>query len=815
MKQTVKIGEAAKILGVSIDTVRRWSNSGKLLSVRTPGGTRVYDVTQFPKPPLPPSTPPPAPEEWIKPVVVEAPMEEISFVAPKTTIYKKIALPVFAVLAGLIIGGIFIRRGLVEQDHVLRNIPGGSVLATATPSGQFLEVNTDVTVNGNLTANNLQYAAGLDQPLTTTSTPTFANLTLTAGTLVLPDSTQTLTNKSLSGSANTFTNIPNSALANSKVTVTAGSNLSGGGDVSLGGSTSLALASDISITSLTLPAASGQIVVGSGSQITVPDQTGTICLTSGNCPTGTINGSGTANYLAKFSDATTIADSTITDNGSLVTISGASGLLVSNGITVTAGNINLTGSQTLDATGTLGIGTANQTSLTIGRNGAATLINGASVTVNGAIFKSDSTASISGALTVYNTPSIGTTSMADLVLGGATTGGVKLYPNNTLGLYVAGTGNVGIGTTTPLTQFQIGSTTGVNIRFTTSGTAGTLAGYYTTEAQPRFSFDNSTFGATVPGLAFGPGVSTTLAAGGAGIGLPDTRVLAFYTGNGSVAVERMRLDSSGNLGIGTTLPLGTLDLRGNSGITPVASISGQTAMASLIVDNKGIGDLFTASSSGLSRFVITQNGNVGIGTTTPTGRVEIRAPQAAGIIPQLILAPKTGEVTSILTTSYFGGGTAVPGGLYSITNTFDASGPPYNLIFARNVADLSLLSAWSIGIGDVVNSTPPIYTLGSVGIGTSSYLGTLDIRALSGTLPVATVSGATSKAALVVDNSIGDLFTASSSGLSRFVVKQSGNVGIGTTTPRTVLDVVSSSTSTSSAFVENTSTNSNISGLPD
>ena len=40
----VKIGEAAKTLGVSIDTLRRWEKSGKIFSLRTPGGTRLYNL---------------------------------------------------------------------------------------------------------------------------------------------------------------------------------------------------------------------------------------------------------------------------------------------------------------------------------------------------------------------------------------------------------------------------------------------------------------------------------------------------------------------------------------------------------------------------------------------------------------------------------------------------------------------------------------------------------------------------------------------------------------------------------------------------
>jgi hypothetical protein len=61
---------------------------------------------------------------------------------------------------------------------------------------------------------------------------------------------------------------------------------------------------------------------------------------------------------------------------------------------------------------------------------------------------------------------------------------------------------------------------------------------------------------------------------------------------------------------------------GVSTLNPVASISASSAKAAFVVDNT-VGDLFTASSSGLSRFVITQNGRVGVGTTEPTTNFEV------------------------------------------------------------------------------------------------------------------------------------------------------------------------------------------------
>jgi len=49
-KKLVKIGEAAKILGTCVNTLRGWEASGELVPTRkTQGGTRYYSVAELMK----------------------------------------------------------------------------------------------------------------------------------------------------------------------------------------------------------------------------------------------------------------------------------------------------------------------------------------------------------------------------------------------------------------------------------------------------------------------------------------------------------------------------------------------------------------------------------------------------------------------------------------------------------------------------------------------------------------------------------------------------------------------------------------------
>ncbi len=75
-------------------------------------------------------------------------------------------------------------------------------------------------------------------------------------------------------------------------------------------------------------------------------------------------------------------------------------------------------------------------------------------------------------------------------------------------------------------------------------------------------------------------------------------------------------DSNTFVGVGTSVPQASLDIAGTNGTLPVVSVSGTTSYAGFAVNNSGVGSLFTASSSGVTRFTIGNDGTASISATT-------------------------------------------------------------------------------------------------------------------------------------------------------------------------------------------------------
>jgi hypothetical protein len=117
--------------------------------------------------------------------------------------------------------------------------------------------------------------------------------------------------------------------------------------------------------------------------------------------------------------------------------------------------------------------------------------------------------------------------------------------------------------------------------------------------------------------------------------------LEFYTtpANSITPAERMRIDSSGNVGIGTSSPTLPLDVVASSNSQAV-KIRGRASdnLSALIFDNnsgnasgnvsyiQGLGSAsgyLAFATTNTERMRINSRGNVGIGTTSPTGRLNV------------------------------------------------------------------------------------------------------------------------------------------------------------------------------------------------
>ena len=219
-----------------------------------------------------------------------------------------------------------------------------------------------------------------------------------------------------------------------------------------------------------------------------------------------------------------------------------------------------------------------------------------------------------------NTMGLGTTGAASM----------QLYTNSVERMRITNAGDFGIGTSSPTAKLTVNDANNIPVRM------GDIAA------------------APVSQTAVYVGVSTSALSGGNGdlVLIPrtsDARSVLFYTGNGT-AVERMRIDSAGNVGVGETAPSSALQVNGNirvsngtgfaTGNSLIRSIQSMSGSSNQFVSNSI--DFYTAaftdngqiafSTGGVEAMRINGSSNVGIGTTAPVGRLDAVSASATGNI---------------------------------------------------------------------------------------------------------------------------------------------------------------------------------------
>ena len=209
----------------------------------------------------------------------------------------------------------------------------------------------------------------------------------------------------------------------------------------------------------------------------------------------------------------------------------------------------------------------------------------------------------------------------------AMNGPMTFSTNNTERMRIDSSGNVGIGTSSPGNQ--------LNIVTTSNSVARQIAVRNTSAGSGAYSLID--IGNDTSGSAFDIGVlsSTNASYGGAG-----SAVLLANTGNlylsttGAYAMqfatnstERMRIDSSGNLGIGTAGGTYGFDLSRSTTNGSTIRIYNSTASSSFLLQNDTAGNAYVQqqfngplvfATNNAEKMRIDSSGNVGIATTSPS-----------------------------------------------------------------------------------------------------------------------------------------------------------------------------------------------------
>ncbi len=428
--------------------------------------------------------------------------------------------------------------------------------------------------------------------------------------------------------------------------------------------------------------------------------------------------------------------------------------------------------------GSLMIGPNNSAKLTIlstGFTGIGTTTPMARLAVTGTAGTSDvfivASSTNAQLLTVKSTGNIGigtTTPSAKLAITG-TAGTADIFTvassTNARLFTIKSTGNVGIGTSTPGARLSINAGN-TNTYFTVNPIENDAQMSFGGSANTRFMMVNSNplgfnqvlfttagtdigyVGASSNVMRLQGGANTTVGVGNSGaVNIDLGSASVFNVRPYDHGSEAFTVNRFGRVGVNNNSPQYAFDQKGLAGINPFN----------------------VASSTGTSLFAITQNGNVGIGTTTPTHGLTIVDPTNYGFEP----ASSTHAIRIDSSGSW-----GSPGILF--TGSSNGAG-------AYNGASIEALSrtggVWNLAfkLGNSLTEVMTLRSTGNVGIGTSSPSHTL------------TVAGDINFTGNIYQNGV--LFTADG-GAAQWITHgvdiasyNAGNVGIGTDSPAAKLSV--------------------------
>ena len=252
--------------------------------------------------------------------------------------------------------------------------------------------------------------------------------------------------------------------------------------------------------------------------------------------------------------------------------------------------------------------------------------NGSSATINGIVYTYNSTkgawykqstastnvpVTISGTLSVSGNANVGNLGSPTVVNGNSNVtvtanSDVSIAANGAVRMTVAANGNVGIGTSSPANRFEVYGNSVRNV-----ARASTTAGQVLVEAQASDYWSGPTYTGTslIQNGSTATGTNTGLSNAGLGVLSFQNVTAGLILTNGAspivfatTSTEAMRIDSSGNVGIGTSSPSAKLVVAGN--ILPSANVTYNLGSATARWSTVYTGDL--ELSNGIGDYTIVE-----------------------------------------------------------------------------------------------------------------------------------------------------------------------------------------------------------------